>query len=96
MKRLNLILIMLLMTTSVYAKNITVTITQEQYDAMSVMTSTPEEWVQNAVTNKANSMIDRLVEKYSDKQADKMTNAEKKAVIDSIDLEKEKNERRGK
>jgi len=87
---------MLLMTTSVYAKNITVTITQEQYDAMSVMTSTPEEWVQNAVTNKANSMIDRLVEKYSDKQADKMTNAEKKAVIDSIDLEKEKNERRGK
>lgn len=96
MKKLFLVLPILLLATTLHAKTIIVTLTQEQYDALSVLTSTPEEWVQNAATNKANAMIERLVKKYSNKQPSKMTQGEKEAVIRTIDLVKERNERRGK
>lgn len=74
---------------------ITVTLLQEEYDAMSVMTSTPEEWVQHAAKNKARKMIDVLVKDFSDKQPEKITDQEKKDIINGIDLQKEKEKRRG-
>lgn len=95
MKKIGLVLIGLFITTNVYAVDITITLTQVQFDALSVITSTPQEWVQNAATNKANSMIERLVRKHSDKQPSKITDQAKKAIINSIDLVKERNERRG-
>ena len=95
MKRIILILIGLLITTNVYAVDITVTITQDQFDAMSVMTVTPQQWVQEAIDNKSNSMVDRLVEKHSDKQPSKLSEAQKNVILNSIDLNKERAERRG-
>ena len=77
MKKVFLFLVGVFIATNVYAVDITVTLTQEQYDAMSVMTTTPEQWVQDVTTNKANKMINRLVKIYSDKQPDKMSEAEK-------------------
>ena len=79
-----------------YAVDITISLTDEQYDAMSVLTSTPEEWVQNAATNKANKTIDVLVKSHSTMQPDKITKEEKNAIISTIDLKKEKEKRSGK
>ena len=79
---------------NVYAeKTITITLTDEEYKAMSVLTSTPEGWANNAVKNKAGKMIDELSEKYSDKKISKMSKSEKEAVVNSIDIEKEKESR---
>ena len=76
--------------------NITVILTQEEYNAMTVLTVMPEEWIQTAAINKARKMRDVLVEQYSDKQANKMTVEEKNVILGTIDLEKEKDKRRGK
>lgn len=76
--------------------DIIVTLSQTEYDAMTVLTSTPEEWVQHAAENKARKMINVLVTDYSDKQSDKITDDEKKDIIDGIDLGREKDKRRGK
>jgi len=83
-------------TNAFAAKTISVTISDEEYNAMSVMTVTPEEWVQSAIENKARKMVDRLVLKYSDKQPGKMSKADREALIRTIDLVKERNERRGR
>ena len=77
------------------AKNITVTLTDEEYRAMSVLAETPEEWVQNAVTNKARKMIERLVEENSDLQPAKISESEKKRIIKDIDVAKEREKRHG-
>ena len=95
MKVLISLVLALLVTTYAYAVDITVTLTQEQYDAMSVLTVTPEQWAQNAVSNKADKMIDRLVEKYSDKQPGKVSKQDKKNILKTIDLVKEKKDRNG-
>lgn len=81
---------------NIYAVDIVITLTQEQYDAMSVMTVTPDEWAQHAVETKANKMIEALVTKYSDKQPSKISEADKKIIFKNIDLDKERDERRGK
>ena len=95
MKVLISLVLALLVTTYAYAVDITVTLTQEQYDAMSVLTVTPEQWAQNAVSTKADKMIDRLVEKYSDKQPGKVSKQDKKNILKTIDLVKEKKDRNG-
>ena len=95
MKVLISLVLALLVTTYAYAVDVTVTLTQEQYDAMSVLTVTPEQWAQNAVSNKADKMIDRLVEKYSDKQPGKVSKQDKKNILKTIDLVKEKKDRNG-
>ena len=93
-KRLFLVVIVLSLVSPAFAeKSITVTLTDEQYSAMTVLSNTPEEWSQHAVENKANKMIDRLCDTVSDKKVDKLTNAEKKAIIDGIDLKAEKAKR---
>ncbi len=96
MKKVILLVLILMMAVPASAVTLTVNLSDEEYKAMSVMTVTPEEWVQRAITNKANKMIESLVRDCSDKQPSKMNNAEKKTVIDSIDVEKEKEKRSGK
>ena len=78
------------------AKNITITLTDEEYKVMQVLAETPEEWVQNAATNKARKMIERLVEENSDLQPAKISESEKKRIIKDIDVVKERGKRHGK
>ncbi len=78
------------------AKDITITLTDEEYKAMQVLAETPEEWVQHAATAKAQKMIDRLVEENSDLQPSKVSETEKKKVIKNIDVVKEREKRHGK
>ena len=77
------------------AKNITITLTDEEYKVMQVLAETPEEWVQNAATNKARKMIERLVEENSDLQPAKISESEKKRIIKDIDVAKEREKRHG-
>jgi magnesium-transporting ATPase (P-type) len=105
MKKIGLLIAMILLSSVAfadkelvvkYANNetpIVVILFNEEYKAMSVMTQTPEEWANNAVKNKAQKMLNELVEKYSDKQVAKMTETEKKTIIDSIDIKTEKESR---
>ncbi len=89
--RIFLLFILLTFSTNAYAvKIITVTLSDEEYKAMSVLSVSPEEWIQHAAKNKARKMIDRLVDPLSDKKLDKMTMAEKKAILDTIDIEAER------
>jgi hypothetical protein len=79
-----------------YAKDITITLTDEEYKAMSVLTATPEQWVQDAATNKAQNMIDQIVTDNSDLQSSKVSASEKKRIIKGIDVVREKEKRHGK
>ena len=85
-----------LMAVNAFSKDINVVLTQEQYDAMTVLTVTPEEWIQNAANVKANKMIEVLINEHSEKQFSKISESEKKVIFNTIDLEKERNDRRGK
>ena len=85
-----------LMAVNAFSKDINVVLTQEQYDAMTVLTVTPEEWIKNAANVKANKMIEVLITEHSDKQFSKISESEKKVIFNTIDLEKERNDRRGK
>ena len=77
------------------AVTVTVTLTDEEYKAMSVLSVTPEEWIQHAASNKARKMIDTLANDYSEKKVDKMSTKEKRDIINSIDIAKEKEKRHG-
>lgn len=94
--RLFLILSILSIVNVCYAKDITITLTDEEYKAMQVLAETPEEWVQHAAKNKAQKMIERLVEENSDLQPSKVSVAEKKKIIKEIDVVKEREKRHGK
>jgi len=52
-------------------------------------------WIQHSATWKANKMIDQLVRRHSDKQPDKISRGQREAIIRTVDLAKERNERRG-
>ena len=77
------------------AKDITITLTDEEYKAMQVLAQTPEEWVQNAAKNKAQKMIEGLVRDNSDLQPSKVSLVEKKKIIKDIDIVKEREKRHG-
>lgn len=97
MKKTGLILSMLLFASVVHADvAIPIVLTDEEYKAMQVLKVTPEQWIQDAATWKAKKMIDRLVSPLSDKKIGKMTNAEKKVILDKIDIKKERKRRHGK
>ncbi len=74
---------------------ITVNLTQSEYDAMGVMTVTPEEWVQHATEDKARRLIDVIVADNSNLNVKKMTKAEKHAKVSTVDLIAEKTKRVG-
>ena len=42
--------------------DITITLTDTQYSALSYVSNSPEEWVENAVTARANVAIDEIVQ----------------------------------
>lgn len=97
MKGLILTVCMVLMVSQIgLAKDITVTLSDEQYDAMTVLRETPEEWTQRAIENKADRMINRLIDPIADKKLDKMTKQEKKVLFRTLDLEEEREKRHGK
>ncbi len=73
--------------------DVTVTLTQTQVDAGSVLPNGLQDWAEKALRNKTNSLIDSLVKDYSDKQPDKIDDAEKEIIVGGIDLEKEKDKR---
>ena len=75
--------------------DIIVTLSQEEFDAMGVLNVTPQEWAQNAVSNRARKIVDDLVTEYTDKNPNKMSQADKHAVIPTIDLAAEKVKRHG-
>lgn len=79
-----------------YAKDITITLTDDEYKAMQVLAETPEEWVQHAAKAKAQKMIERLVEENSDLQPSKISASETKRIIKDIDVVKEREKRHGK
>lgn len=97
MKKVLLFLGLMFIFGNAYAdKIIIVKLTDEEYKAMSVLTSTPEEWTNNTVKNKAQKILNELVDKNSDKKIDKLTEAEKKSIINFIDINKEKESRNKK
>ncbi len=73
---------------------ITIELTQAQYDAMSVMMVTPEEWLQHAVEDKARRMMDTLVTDHSNFNPKKLSDQEKAYVLSTIDLAKVKEDRK--
>lgn len=96
MKRIVLFTVLMIPSLAFADVKIQVTLTDEEYRAMSVLTVTPEEWVQHAAKNKAGKMIEELAQDYSDKQPGKITDDEKKSIINAINIEAEKNKRRGR
>jgi len=75
---------------------ITVILTQTQHDVFDILPGGRQKWVDDAVKNKANTLIDVLVQDYSDKQPQKISDAEKEIIVSGIDLAKEKDKRIGK
>ena len=74
---------------------ITINLTQTEYDVMSVMPeTTPEEWIQHAVKDKARRMMDVLITDYSNFNPKKLSDQEKAYVLNTIDLAKVKEDRR--
>lgn len=72
---------------SVFAeKNITITLSDEEYDCMEVILirNTPEEWIQHAASNKARKSIDKMIETFTDKNYRKLDKAEKEQEIKDI------------
>ena len=80
---MNQFIITILLTFSItvfcYAKDITVTISQDEYDAVATDCYSVEEWVQNAISNKARQMVDSIVTKSG--EGSKFSSKEKKIQI---------------
>ena len=96
LKKLFLLSVIVLMVSSAHAATITINLTETQLNALTALTVTPEAWAQHAVENKANRMIDRIVENNSDKRAEKLTVQEKETIVATVDLVAEKAKREGK
>lgn len=90
MNKLYLTLAILLIAVPSYAVTYTITLTTSQDKAMQVLSATPLEWIQNAAEVKANKMIKELVKPRTDKQVDKMTDGEKNAVMNTVDITAER------
>ena len=60
---------------------ISVELTAAQYKAAAYDCYSVEEWVKNAIHNKARQMIDVIVLEVSDKNPKKISKAEKKAIV---------------
>ena len=88
--------VLLIWTNFSEAKDITITLTDDEYKAMSVLSETPEEWIQHAATNKARKMIEQLVLDNSDLQPSKISESEKKRILKDINVVKEREKRHGK
>jgi len=56
-------------------------LSKEQEKALLTDMVSIEQWLSNAIQNKARQCIDKVVEEYSDKQASKITEAEKLQIV---------------
>lgn len=61
--------------------NWTVTLSDEEEKALLTDMVSIQEWLNNAIHNKARQCIDTIVEEYSDKQPSKITPAEKQSIV---------------
>lgn len=50
--------------------NINIEITQTQYDALSYVANSQQEWAENAITVRADNAIDEIVRSYTDRALD--------------------------
>jgi len=66
--------------------NITVTISDEEYKAMSHVVPSVEEWVQNALTAKAYACVCRVVEQNTEYQAKKIAESERLSIVKGLTL----------
>lgn len=74
--------------------NVIVNLSQVRFDALDILPGGRQKWADDALNNKANNLIDVLVTNNSDKQPNKITEAEKEVIVNGIDLEKEKDKRK--
>ena len=61
--------------------NWTITLTPEEEKALLTDMISIQDWVDNAIHNKARQCIDKIVLEYSDKQPNKIGEAEKLAIV---------------
>ncbi len=64
-----------------------VEITDNEQKALLTQMTSIEEWINGIVRQRINHCIDQIVEEYSDKQARKLTDADKLAIIESAKVE---------
>lgn len=68
-------------------KQYTVTLSNEEEKALLVDVVSIQEWLDNAIHNKARQCIDKVVREYSDKQPSKITNQEKNLIVRAAKVE---------
>ena len=61
--------------------NWTITLTPEEEKALLTDMISIQDWLDNAIHNKARQHIDKIVLEYSDKQPNKIGEAEKLAIV---------------
>ena len=64
-----------------------INLTEEEEKALLTDMISIQEWLENAIKNKARQVIDRIVEEVSDKQAKKIPVEEKLSIIRNAKLE---------
>lgn len=64
----------------------TVEVSNEELKALEWDIADVQEWIQNAISNKARKMIDRAVETYTDKQPSKLSWEDKLTTVSGLDL----------
>jgi len=69
---------------------IKVELTPEEYKAMASDCYSVDEWVTNCVKAKAEREMNKIVEKFSNRQAKKISNEEKRAIVREANVESAK------
>lgn len=65
----------------------TVKLSDTEVKALSVDLLSIQEWLQDAITNKARQCIDRIILKHTDKQPGKLSIDDKLKIVDDLNLE---------
>lgn len=65
----------------------TITLLEEEEKALLTDMASIQEWLDNAIHNKARQCIDKVVEECSDRQAKKISNAEKLQIVREAEVE---------
>lgn len=68
-------------------KQFVVEISDEAYKAMEVIALDPQEWLQNAIDNRARHAMDEIVLAVSDKNPKKISIEEKKQIVAAANIE---------
>lgn len=66
--------------------NITITISDEEYKAMSHVVPSVEEWIQNALTAKARACVYRIVEENTEYQPKKIEETQRLSIVKNLTL----------